>query len=74
MALTLKNKLQLRAVQCAARTRMKELDQLTRHQTVERYRRLLRATTDQKRRDHLEQLIAEARQKQARENDPKYPY
>ena len=43
-------------------------------QNVERYRRLLKTATDEKRRDYLGRLIAEEQQRQKDAGDPAYPY
>jgi hypothetical protein len=65
----------LYSVHCLARAKVKaKEDQFTRHQTVERYRRLLRITVDQKRRDHLERLILEAQKKKKDAGDSDYQY
>jgi hypothetical protein len=52
----------------------RDQDALTRHQNVERYRRLLTTATDEERRDYLRRLLAEERQKQKDAGDPKYLY
>jgi hypothetical protein len=39
-------------------------DKFTRHQNVERYRRLLKTATGEERRDHLRRLIIEEQRKQ----------
>jgi hypothetical protein len=72
MPITPQRKLRLKAVQCSAKA--KEEDKFTRHQTVERYRRLLRTTTDKKRRDHLERLILKAQKRKKDAGDSDYPY
>jgi hypothetical protein len=69
---TPQRKPRLQAVQCSAKA--KEQDKFTRHQTIERYRRLLRSTTDKKRRDHLERLIREALKNKKDEGDSDYQY
>jgi hypothetical protein len=51
-----------------------EQDRLVRYLNVERYRRLLRYATDEDRRQHLQELIAEEQQKQKEAGDPKHPY
>lgn len=48
----------------------KTIDKFVRHQNVERYRRLLQHVTDEKRRDYLRKLLAEAKQKQKDAEDP----
>jgi hypothetical protein len=50
------------------------VDKFVRHQNVERYRRLLENVTDENRREHLVQLLAEAKQKQKDAEDPEYLY
>jgi hypothetical protein len=52
----------------------KAQDKFTRHQNVERYRRLLKTATDEKRRDYLGRLIAEEQQRQKDAGDSAYPY
>jgi hypothetical protein len=47
--------------------------QNSRHQTVERYRRLLKTATEE-RRSHLGHLIVEAQQKQKDAGDSEYQY
>ena len=42
----------------------KAQDKFTRHQNVERYRRLLKTATDEERRNYLGRLIVEEQQKQ----------
>lgn len=42
----------------------KAQDKFTRHQNVERYRRLLKTATDEERRNYLDRLIVEEQQKQ----------
>jgi hypothetical protein len=49
-------------------------DRFTRHQKVERYRRLIKTAPNEKRRDYLRGLIADEQQKQKDAADPKYPY
>jgi hypothetical protein len=46
----------------------------TRRQNVERYRRLLKSTTDQARGDYLNRLILEEQQKQKDAGDSNYQY
>jgi hypothetical protein len=46
----------------------------TRRQNVERYRRLLKSTTDQAREDYLNRLILEEQQKQKDAGDSNYKY
>jgi ATP-dependent DNA ligase len=46
----------------------------TRHQNVERYRRLLVTATDIEQRDYLGRLILEAQQKQKDAGDSDYQY
>jgi hypothetical protein len=46
----------------------------TRHQTIERYLRLIKNTPNEARRDYLRGLVAEEQQKQKDAKDPKYPY
>jgi hypothetical protein len=46
----------------------------TRHQNVERYRRLLKSATDKARRDYLNRLILEEQQKQKDAGDSDYQY
>jgi hypothetical protein len=50
------------------------IDKFVRHLNVERYRRLLKNLTDENRRYHLLQLLAEAKQKQKDAKDPQYLY
>jgi hypothetical protein len=52
----------------------KERDKFARHQDVERYRRLLMTTLDKDQRDHLVDLIREAKQKQKDAGDSDYQY
>jgi hypothetical protein len=47
---------------------------LSRHQTIERYRRLLKTATGEERRSHLRRLIVEERQKQKDAGDSEYQY
>ena len=49
-------------------------DKFTRHQNVERYRRLLKTATDEERRSYLDRLIVEERQKQKDAGDSEYRY
>ena len=49
-------------------------DAFTRHQTIERYRRLLTTIADRNHRKRLLELIAEEQQKQRDARDPKYLY
>ena len=44
----------------------------TRHQNVERYRRLLKSATNEERRNYLGRLIAEEQQKQKDAGDSEY--
>jgi hypothetical protein len=60
-------------VHCSIRAKAKE-DKFTRHQDVERYRRLLMTTIDNEQRDHLLRLIREAKQKQKDAGDSEYQY
>jgi hypothetical protein len=46
----------------------------TRHQTIERYRRLLTTIADRNHRKRLLELIAEEQQRQREAKDPKYLY
>ncbi len=46
----------------------------TRHQNVERYRRLLKGATDKERQDYLNRLILEEQQKQKDAGDSYYQY
>jgi hypothetical protein len=46
----------------------------TRHQNVERYRRLLKSAIDKARRDYLNRLILEEQQKQKEAGDSDYQY
>jgi hypothetical protein len=48
------------------------VDRFTRHQKVERYRRLLTTAPDEERRDYLRVLVAEEQQKQKVAGDSKY--
>jgi hypothetical protein len=52
----------------------KAQDKFTRHQNVERYRRLLKSATDKERRDYLNRLILEEQQKQKDAGDSDYQY
>jgi len=49
-------------------------DRFTRHQKIERYRRLLATAPDEKRRDYLRGLVADELQKQKDAEDPTYLY
>jgi hypothetical protein len=49
-------------------------NKFTRHQSVERYRRLLRTAIDKERRDYLSRLILEEQQKQKDAGDSAYQY
>jgi hypothetical protein len=49
-------------------------DRLIRHQTIQRYRRLLATATDEVRRDHLRGLLAAEQRKQVDAEDPMYLY
>jgi len=49
-------------------------DKFTRHQNVERYRRLLKTATDEERRKYLDRLIVEEQQKQENAGDSEYRY
>ena len=49
-------------------------DKFTRHQNVERYRRLLKTATNEERLDHLRRLIVEEQQKQKNAGDSEYQY
>jgi hypothetical protein len=49
-------------------------DKFTRHQNVERYRRLLKTATDEERRSYLRRLIVEEQQKQKDAGDSEYRY
>jgi hypothetical protein len=49
-------------------------NRFTRHQKVERYRRLIMTAPNEERRDYLRRLVAEEQQKQKDAEDPKYPY
>ena len=49
-------------------------DKLSRHQTVERYRRLLKTATEEDRRSHLRRLIVEEQRKQNDAGDSEYQY
>jgi hypothetical protein len=42
----------------------KPIDKFVRHQNVERYRRLLATVADENQREHIMQLLAEAKQAQ----------
>ena len=46
----------------------------TRHQNIERYRRLLKTATDEERRSYLDRLIVEEQQKQKDAGDTEYQY
>jgi hypothetical protein len=61
-------------VHCSERATAREQDRFARHQSVERYRRLLRTATDPLRRDHLVRLILEAQQKKKDGGDSAYQY
>jgi hypothetical protein len=52
----------------------KAQDKFTRHQNVERYRRLLKTATDEERRNYLGRLIVEELQKQKDAGDSDYQY
>jgi hypothetical protein len=52
----------------------RDSDALTRHQTIERYRRLIKTAPNEERRNYLRGLVAEAQQKQKDAKDPQYPY
>ena len=52
----------------------RDRDAFTRHQTIERYRRLLTTIADRNHRKRLLELIAEEQQKQRDARDPKYLY
>jgi hypothetical protein len=60
-------------VHCSVKAKVEE-DKITRRQTIERYRRLLKTTTEQWRRDYLLRLIREEEQKQKDAGDSNYPY
>ena len=47
---------------------------ITRHQNVERYRRLLKSATDKARRDYLNRLILEEQLKQKEAGDSDYQF
>jgi hypothetical protein len=47
-------------------------DRFIRHQTIQRYRRLLATATDEVRRGYLRGLVAAEQQKQVDAEDPKY--
>jgi hypothetical protein len=49
-------------------------DRFIRHQTIQRYRRLIAAATDEVRRDYLRGLVAAEQQKQVAAEDPTYLY
>jgi hypothetical protein len=49
-------------------------DKFTRHQNIERYRRLLKTATDEERRSYLRRLIVEEQQKQKDAGDSEYRY
>jgi hypothetical protein len=53
---------------------VKGQDKFTRHQNVERYRRLLKTATDEERRSYLRRLIVEEQQKQKDAGDSEYRY
>jgi hypothetical protein len=50
----------------------KAQDKFTRHQNVERYRRLLKTATNEERRNYLGRLIVEEEQKQKDAGDSEY--
>jgi hypothetical protein len=52
----------------------KAQDKFTRHQNIERYRRLLKTATDEERRNYLARLIVEELQKQKDAGDSDYQY
>jgi hypothetical protein len=52
----------------------KAQDKFTRHQNVERCRRLLNTATDEERRNYLDRLIVEEQQKQKSAGDSEYQY
>jgi hypothetical protein len=52
----------------------RDRDAFARHQTIERYRRLLTTIADRNHRKHLLELIAEEQLKQREAKDPKYLY
>jgi hypothetical protein len=60
------------AAHCSVTT--KGQDKFTRHQNVERYRRLLKTATDEGRRSYLGRLILEEQQKQKDAGDSEYQY
>jgi hypothetical protein len=60
------------AAHCSATA--KAQDKFTRHQNVERYRRLLKTATDEERRNYLDRLIVEEEQKQKNAGDSEYRY
>jgi len=64
----------LHFVHCSAEAKERQNDKYTRHQNVERYRRLLRTAIDLRRRDHLVRLILEAQQKKTDSGDSDYQY
>jgi hypothetical protein len=49
-------------------------EKFTRHQNVERYRRLLKTATDEERRKYLDRLIVEEQQKQKNAGDSECRY
>jgi hypothetical protein len=54
--------------------RIRYRDSFSRHQKIERYRRLLHSATNEERRSYLRRLLAEEQQKQKDAGETKYPY
>jgi hypothetical protein len=61
-------------VKCILNKHTKYADRFVRHQTIERYLRLLATATDEKRRDYLRGLVAAGQQKQKDAGDSEYLY
>jgi hypothetical protein len=74
MPISPKDKSHSHFVHYSVRAKAKEQDRFTRHQNVERYRRLLKTATDPHRHDHLVRLILKAQQKKKDVGDSDYQY
>jgi hypothetical protein len=59
---------------CIINEHSRYADRFIRHQTIQRYRRLLATATDEVRRDYLRGLVAAEQQKQVDAEDPTYLY
>jgi hypothetical protein len=72
--LTRRYSLSLRLQASSLKRTIKAPDKFSRHQTAERYRRLLKTAAEEERRGHLRRLIVEEERKQKDARESEYQY